>query len=104
MCSMIERMLLKKQQVQSAMASLEMDKLSRQEKRKDILTSLVDNVLSSLDEADEAIVDNMKGEGLDIVKAIDKSIMLASSVEEENLSSVKKEIDMDVCKDSQCLN
>ena len=96
---MIERLLLKKQQVQSAMATLEMDKLSRQEKRKDILTSLVDNVLSSLDEADEAIVDNMKGEGLDIVKAIDKSMRLASSVEEENLSSVKKEIDMDALND-----
>ena len=96
---MIERLLLKKQQVQSAMATLEMDKLSRQEKRKDILTSLVDNVLSSLDEADEAIVDNMKGEGLDIMKAIDKSMRLASSVEEENLSSVKKEIDMDALND-----
>ena len=64
MCSVIKKLLLKKQQVHSAMATFEMDMLSHQEKRKDILTSLVDNVLSSLDEADEAIVETRRGKAL----------------------------------------
>ena len=63
MCSVIKKLLLKKQQ-HSAMATFEMDMLSHQEKRKDILTSLVDNVLSSLDEADEAIVETRRGKAL----------------------------------------
>ena len=46
------------------MAIFEMDMLSHQEKRKDILTSLVDNVLSSLDEADEVIVETRRGKAL----------------------------------------
>ena len=63
MCSVIKKLLFKKQQ-HSAMATFEMDMLSHQEKRKDILTSLVDNVLSSLDEADEAIVETRRGKAL----------------------------------------
>ena len=63
MCSVIKKLLLKKQQ-HSAMATFEMDMLSHQEKRKDILTSLVDNVLSSLDEADEVIVETRRGKAL----------------------------------------
>ena len=77
----------------SAMATLDKDKDSRQEQRRNILLAIVDDALSSLDDFDKDVTTIKKREGFDLVKTLDKAIRLASSVEEESLPSVKKEVD-----------
>jgi len=93
MCSTIDLFLTKRQQLMSAMATLDKDKDSRQEQRRNILLSMVDDALSSLDDVDKDVTTIKKREGFDLMKTLDKAIRLASSVEEESLPSVKKEVD-----------
>ena len=94
MCSTIDLLLTKRQQLMSAMATLDKDKDSRQEQRRNILFAMVDDALSSLDDFDNDVTTIKKREGFDLKKALDKVLRLASSVEEESLSSVKKEVDI----------
>ena len=94
MFSTITLLMKKRQQVEAAMANLDVDKVSRQEKREEILLSLVKNVIASLDASDKEVVNKRKKEGQDLLKAIDRVVTLATSVEEETFPSIKKEIDI----------
>ena len=55
---------------------------------------MVNDTLSSLNDFDNDVTASKKREGFDLMKSLDKVIRLASSVEEESLLSVKKEVDI----------
>ena len=94
MCATIDHLLTKRQQLMLAMTTLDKDKDSRQELRKNILLTMVNDTLSSLNDFDNDVTTMKKKEGFDLMKTLDKVIQLASSVEEESLISVKKEVDI----------
>ena len=94
MYSTITLLMKKRQQVEAAMANLDVDKVSRQEKRKEILLSMVEDVIASLDASDKEVVNERKKEGQDLLKTIDRVVNLATSVEEETFPSIKKEIEI----------
>ena len=94
MCATIDLLLTKRQQLMVAMTTLDNDKASRQEHRRNILLTMVNDTLSSLNDFDNDVTASKKREGFDLMKSLDKVIRLASSVEEESLLSVKKEVDI----------
>ena len=63
MCATVDLLLSKRQQLMLAMTTLDKDKDSRQELRKNILLTMVNDTLSSLNDFDNDVTTMKKKEG-----------------------------------------